>query len=72
LIRRIFAGSLSSSMNKTPLISIARSSFRSGAPVYRLGAGFAEGSAAVHRSARPMSVRAVRWSERASVRGASE
>jgi len=72
LIRVISAGSPPPSMNSTPLVSIARSSLRSGVPAKGLAAGAAAGSAEVHRSARAMSVRAVRWREMASVSGASE
>jgi hypothetical protein len=59
-------------MNSTPLVSIARSSLRSGVPANGLGTGTAAGSTAVHRSARAISVRAVRWSAIASASGASE
>jgi hypothetical protein len=72
LIRLISAGSPSPSVNNTPLVSIARASFRSGVPAYGLGADSAAGSAEVHRSARAMSVRAMRCSETASASDASE
>jgi hypothetical protein len=40
LIRVISAGSPAPSVNGTPLVSIARSSFRSGVPANGLGAGW--------------------------------
>jgi hypothetical protein len=59
-------------MNSTPLVSIARSSFRSGVSAKGLAAGTAAGSADVQRSARAVSVRAMCCSARASASGASE
>jgi hypothetical protein len=72
LIRVISAGSPPPSRNSTPLVSIARSSLRSGVPANGLAAGSAAGLAVAHRSASAMRVRAVRCSEMASASGASE